>query len=152
MSRLRPCPQAQFFSHKNIKTYPSRLKKGTFVGLPGVALSRGQHIQGHQKKNIVSHIVSFPPLNYPPPMLDVLLVVVLVVVLLSCCCHCLHLRCCHVANTAAATMVGTPLPPPSPTPPSVGKQDDACWRRGWRASEGRGDKDGNYDGNKGGEQ
>jgi hypothetical protein len=43
-------------------------------------------------------------------MLAVLLVVVLVVVLLSCCCRCLHLLCCHVANTAAAATVGT-LPP-----------------------------------------
>jgi hypothetical protein len=30
---------AQFFSHKNIKTYLSRPKKGTFGGLPGEALS-----------------------------------------------------------------------------------------------------------------
>jgi hypothetical protein len=36
----RPCPQAQLFSHKNIKTYLSHTKKGTFGGLPGVALSR----------------------------------------------------------------------------------------------------------------
>jgi hypothetical protein len=38
---LRGCPQAQFFHIKNIKTYLSRPKKGTFRGLPGVALSRG---------------------------------------------------------------------------------------------------------------
>jgi hypothetical protein len=38
---VRPCPQAQFFSHKNIKTYLSHPKKVTFGGLPGVALSRG---------------------------------------------------------------------------------------------------------------
>jgi hypothetical protein len=38
---LRGCPQAQFFSHKNIKTYLSCPKKGTFGGLPSVALSRG---------------------------------------------------------------------------------------------------------------
>jgi hypothetical protein len=38
---IRGCPQAQFFEHKNIKTYLSRPKKGTFGGLPGIALSRG---------------------------------------------------------------------------------------------------------------
>jgi hypothetical protein len=38
------------FSHKNIKTYLSCPKKGTFGGLPGVALSRGQDIAGHRKK------------------------------------------------------------------------------------------------------
>ncbi len=76
------------------------------------------------QKNIVSHIVSFPLLNYPPSVLAVVLVVVLVVVLLSCCCHCLHLLCCCVANTAAAATFGTPPPPP---PPSVGKKVDACY-------------------------
>jgi hypothetical protein len=30
-----------FLLHKNIKTYLSRAKKGTFKGLAGVALSRG---------------------------------------------------------------------------------------------------------------
>jgi hypothetical protein len=40
-TNLRGCPQAHFFSHKNIKTYFSCQKKGTFRGLPGVALSRG---------------------------------------------------------------------------------------------------------------
>ncbi len=79
------------------------------------------------KKNIVSNIVSLPPLNYPPSVLAVLLVVVLVVVLLSCCCRCLCLLCCHVANTPAATTIGTLLPPPPPPPPSVGKEDDACY-------------------------
>jgi hypothetical protein len=124
---LRGCPQAQFFSHKHIKTYLSHPKKGTFRGLPGVALSRGLDIAGHIK-NIVSNIVSLPPLNYPPPVLAVLLVVMLVVVLLSCCCHCLCLLCCRVANTAAAATVGMPPPPPPPPPPSVGKEDDACYR------------------------
>ena len=76
------------------------------------------------KKNIVSNIVSFLPLNYPPSVLAVLLVVVLVVVLLSCCCHCLHLLCCRVANTTAAATVGMPPPPP---PLLVGKEDDACY-------------------------
>jgi hypothetical protein len=38
---FRPCPHAQFFSPKNTKTYLSLQKKGTFGGLPGVALSRG---------------------------------------------------------------------------------------------------------------
>ncbi len=32
--------------------------------------------------------------------------------------------CCHVAKTATAATIGTPLPPP---PPSVGKEDDACY-------------------------
>jgi hypothetical protein len=57
-------------------------------------------------------------------VLAVLLVVVLVVVLLSYCCHCLHLLCCHVANTAAATTLGTPLPPPLL---SAGVEVDACY-------------------------
>jgi hypothetical protein len=38
---IRPCPQAKFVSPQNIKTYLSCLKKGTFEGLAGVALSRG---------------------------------------------------------------------------------------------------------------
>jgi hypothetical protein len=77
------------------------------------------------KKNIVSNIVSFLPLNYSPSVLAVLMVVMLVVVLLSCCCCCRCLICCRIADTAAATTVGTPLPPP---PPSVVKEDDACYR------------------------
>jgi hypothetical protein len=113
-----------FFSPKNTKTYLSRQKKGTFGGLPGVALSRGQDIPGHSRKNTVLNTVSFLPLNYPPSELAVLLVVVLVVVLLSCCCCCLHLLCCRVTNTATAATVGTLPPPP---PPSVGKEDDACY-------------------------
>jgi hypothetical protein len=53
------------------------------------------------KNNIVSHIVSFPPLNYPPSMLAVLLVVMLVVVLLC------HRHRWHPATaTTAATAVG----------------------------------------------
>ncbi len=99
---LRPCPQAQLFSHKNIKTYRSRPKKGTFGGLPGVALSReGSRHTWTLKKNIVSHIVSFPPLNYPPSVLAVLLVVMLVVVLL-----CRRHRWHPAATTTAATAVG----------------------------------------------
>ncbi len=104
------------------------------------------------KKNIVLNIVSLPPLNYPPSMLAVLLAVVLVVMLLSCCCCCLYLLCCCVANTAVAATVGTPPPPPPLPPPSVGEQDDPCWQQGWWASEGRGNKEGNYDGNEGGKQ
>ncbi len=76
------------------------------------------------KKNIVSNIVSFPPLNYSPSVLAVLLVVVLIVVLLSCCCHCPCLLCCCIANTAAVATVGMPLPPP---PPLVCEEDDACY-------------------------
>ncbi len=76
------------------------------------------------KKNIVSHIVSFPPLNYCPSMLAILLVVMLVVVLLSCCCHCLCLLCCRVANTAAATTISMPPPPPQL---SVGMEVDTCY-------------------------
>jgi hypothetical protein len=121
---LRWCPQAQFFSPKNTKTYLSCQKKGTFGGLPGVALSRGRDIPGHSRKNTVSNTVSFPPLNYSPSMLAVLLVVALVVVLLSCCCCCLCLLCCRVANTAAATTIGTP---PTPPLPLVDKEDDACY-------------------------
>ncbi len=123
---LRGCPQAQFFSHKNIKTYLSHPKKGTFGGLPGVALSRGRDIPGHRKKHSFEHS-SLPPLNYPPSVLAVLLVVMLVVVLLSCCCCCLCLLCCRIANTTAAATVGMPPPPPPPPPPSVGKEDDACY-------------------------
>ncbi len=52
---MRPCPQAQFFSPKNIKTYLSCPKKGTFGGLAGVALSRGGDIPGHQKKHSFKH-------------------------------------------------------------------------------------------------
>jgi hypothetical protein len=167
---LRLCPQAQFFSPKNIKTYLSRQKKATFRGLPGVALSRGQDIPGHSKKNTVLNIVSFLPLNYSPSVLAVLLVVVLVVVLLSCCCCCLCLLCCHVVNTTAAATVGMPLPPPLPL---VGEEDDACYRNansspatlvqaGFRAMESRalldrplpagcaGSKGGNNDGGTGG--
>ncbi len=57
-------------------------------------------------------------------MLAVLLLVGLVVVLLSCFRHCLCLLCCRVANTAAAATVVTPLLQP---PPSVGKEEDACY-------------------------
>ncbi len=129
---LRGCPQAQFFSHKNIKTYLSRPKKGTFGGLPGITklcsklffLCPGVETYLDTKKNIVSNIVSPPPLNYPPSMLAVFLVVVLVVVLLSCCSCCLCLLCCRVANTTAAAIVGMPLPPP---PPSGGMEVDACY-------------------------
>jgi hypothetical protein len=112
------------FSPKNIKTYLSRQKKGTFGGLAGIALSRGCDIPGQSKKNTVSNIVSFPPLNYSPADLAVLLVVVLVVVLLSYCCRCLCLLCCRIANTAAAATVSMlPLPPL----PLVGEEDDACF-------------------------
>jgi hypothetical protein len=62
-SVLRPCPQAQFFSPKNTTTYLSHQKKGTFGGLPGIALSRGQDIPGHSRKNTVLNTISFPPLN-----------------------------------------------------------------------------------------
>jgi hypothetical protein len=41
-----------FFSHKNIKSYLSHPKKGTFGGLPGIALSRGQDMLDTEK-NIV---------------------------------------------------------------------------------------------------
>ncbi len=139
-----------FFSHKNIKTYLSHQKKRYLWRSAWCSTVQGSRHTWTLKKNIVSIIVSLPPLNYPPSMLDVLLVVVLVVVLLSCCC--LHLLCCHIANTAPAATVGTPLPPPPPPPPSVGKQDDTCWQQGWRVSEGRGNEEGNYDGNKGGKQ
>jgi hypothetical protein len=47
LARIRLCPQAQYFLHKNIKTYLSCKKKGTFGGLAGIALSRGQDIPGH---------------------------------------------------------------------------------------------------------
>jgi hypothetical protein len=123
--RMRLCPQAQFFSPKNIKTYLSRPKIGTFGGLAGAALSRGQDIPEHWK-NIVSHIVSFLPLNYSPSVLAVLVVVMLVVVLLLCCCCCLHLLHCRVANTAATTAAATATvgtPPPLP-PLSVGAEVD----------------------------
>jgi hypothetical protein len=76
------------------------------------------------KEIVVSNIVSFPPLNYPPSVLAVFLVVALVVVLLSCCCHCLCLLFCRVANTAAVATVGMPPPPQLP---SVSKEDDACY-------------------------
>ncbi len=115
---------AHFLSPKNTKTYLSPQKKGTFGGLPGVALSRGQDIPGHSRKKTVLNTVSFPPLNYSHSLLAVLLVVVLVVVLLSCCCRCLRLLCCHVTNTAAAATVGTP---PPPLLPSVGEEDDVCY-------------------------
>ncbi len=103
------------------------------------------------KKHSFTHSF-FPATQLSPPMLAVVLVVVLVVVLLSCCCRCLHLFCCRIANTAAAAMLGTPPPPPPLPPPSVGERDDACWRQGWQASEGRGDKEGDYDGDEGGER
>jgi hypothetical protein len=87
------------------------------------------------------------------------MVVVLVVVLLSWCCHCLCLLCCRVANTAATATIGTPLPPPLPL---GGKEDDTCYtnansskaaqqQQGWQAIEGRGNKESDYNGNKGGE-
>jgi hypothetical protein len=91
--------------------------------LSGVALSKGQDIPGHSRKNTVLNTVFFTPLNYSPSMLAVLLVVVLVVVLLSCCCCCLCLFCCHIGNTTAAitTVNMLPLPPL----PLVSKEDDA---------------------------
>ncbi len=81
-------------------------------------------LQLDTKKTIVSHIVSFPPLNCSPSVLAVLLVVVLVVMLFSCCYCCLCLLCCRVANTIAAATIGMPPPPP---PPSVGMEVDACY-------------------------
>ncbi len=123
---LRPCPPAQFFSHKNIKTYLSRQKKRYLRRSAWRSTVQGSKHTWTLKKNTVSSIVSLQPLNYPPSVLAVLLVVMLVVVLLSYCCHCLHLPCCRVANTAAAATVGTPPPPPPPSLPLVGEQDDAC--------------------------
>ena len=44
---FRWCPQAQFFHIKTWKhTFPAQ-KKGTFVGLAGIALSRGRDIPGY---------------------------------------------------------------------------------------------------------
>jgi hypothetical protein len=100
---LRGCPQAQFFSHKNIKTLLSHPKKGTFGGLPGVALSRGRDIAGHRKKTIVLNIVSLPPLNYPP------------LCWLSCWLSCWLLCCCHVVVVVFVYFVAAlPIPPPPP--------------------------------------
>ncbi len=113
-----------FFSHKNIPFPPKKryLRRSAWCS----TVQRSRHTWT-QKKNIVSNIVSLPPLNYSPSVLAVLLVVVLVVVLLSCCCHCLCLLCCRIANTAAAATVGMPPPPPPPPPPPlVGEEDDAC--------------------------
>jgi hypothetical protein len=130
------CVKLCFFSVSSYvstpgQCYAKQTSECTFFGREGYVfmfICEKNYACGHGlKKNIVSHIVSFPPLNYPPFVLAVLLVVVLVVVLLSCCCRCLHLLCCRVANTAAtATIVTPPLPPPPP-PPLVGEQDDACY-------------------------
>jgi hypothetical protein len=60
------------------------------------------------KKTIVSHIVSFLPLNYPPSVLAVLLVVVLVVVLL-CSRHRRHPTAAATAATAVGRQAGCRL-------------------------------------------
>ncbi len=145
----RPCPQAQLFSQKKHKNIPFPPKKRYIRRSAWRSTVQGStHTWTLKKKHSFTHSF-FPATQLSPPMLAVLLVVMLVVVLLSYCCCCLHLLCCRVASTAAATTVGTPLPPP---PPLVGKQDDACWRQGWRASEGRGNEEGNSEGDKGGKQ
>jgi hypothetical protein len=212
------CPQAQFFSPKNTKTYLSRQKKGTFGGLPGVALSRGQDIPGHsRKKQFRTQFLSRHSIIPPPCWLCYWLSCWLL-----CCCHVVifvfvyfvaalptlppppplaHRRRRHrgwsvrrmrpatrtstaalphwrklsawhwnpvrcwtgpsrpVARAAKAAMMmvaptvaakvkshtGSLLSSPPP-PEAVGR------RQGWRASEGRGNKEGNCNGNKGGEQ
>jgi hypothetical protein len=102
---LRGCPQAQFISHKNIKTYLSRPKKGTFGGLPGVALSIGRDIAGHRKKHSFEHSFS-PAIQLTPPPCW-----------LSCWLSCWLLCCCHVVVVVFAYFVAAlptpPLPPPS---------------------------------------
>ncbi len=108
---------------KNTKTYLSHAKK-----VP-LEVWLAPHCPGVKntctmKNNIVSNIVSFPPLDYSPLVLAVLLVVVLVVVLLSCWCCCLCLLCCHIANTATTTTISMPLPLP---PLSVCVEIDACY-------------------------
>ncbi len=103
---LRPCPQAQLFSPKNIKTYLSCPKKGTFGGLAGVALSRGRGIPGHWKKHSFTHSF-FPTAQlFPPPCW------------LSYWLLCWLLCCCGVVVVvfvyfAAALPTPLPLPPPA---------------------------------------
>ncbi len=111
---IRGCPQAQFFSHKIIKTYLSHPKKGTFGGLPGVALSRGQDMLDTEK-HIFEH--SF----FPATQLSPLRVGCLVSCCVGCCVvvmllslssftllpRCQHCRChYHWHTAAAATAVG----------------------------------------------
>ncbi len=114
----RVCPQAQFISHKNMKTYLSRQKKGTFGGLPGVALSRGRDIAGHRKKHSFEH--SFSPATQLSPLCVGCLVgccvgCCLIVMLLSLSSFTLLPRCQHrrrrhrrhaAATATAATAIG----------------------------------------------
>jgi hypothetical protein len=120
---IRPCPQAQFFTQKH-KSIPFPPKKRYLWRSGWRSTVQGSRHTWTQKKNIISHIVSFPPLNYSPSVLAVFLVVVLVVVLLLCCCCCLCLLCCRVANTAAAATISTPPPPPLPPLLLVGVEVD----------------------------
>ncbi len=142
--------------HKNIKTHFSRPKKGTFGGLPGVVLSRGRDIPGHSKKHRFTH--SF----FPAIQLSPLRVGCLVGCRVGCCVvvpppplaprRCPHRR--HRRRSASRMTPATRMPTAAPTwvwssppPPKVARR-----QRGWRASEGRGDKEGDYDGDEGGEQ
>ncbi len=101
--RLRPCPQAQFFSPKNTKTYLSHQKKGTFRGLPGIALSRGPDIPGHSRKTqFQTQFLSRQSIIPPPCWLSWWLLYWL-------------LCCWHVVVVVFVYFVAalpTPLPPP----------------------------------------
>ncbi len=106
------------FSHKNMKTYLSRPKKGTFGGLPGISLSRGRDIAEHRKKHIFKH--SFSPATPLSPLLVgcldgcrvgccvvVMLFLLSLFTLLPRCQHCHHHHRPHTVTPAtAATAVG----------------------------------------------
>jgi hypothetical protein len=153
---LRACPQAHFYSHKNIKTYLSRPKKGTlevFLALHCPGVETYLHTE---KKHSFTH-------NFSPAIqLSPLCVGSLVGFHVGCCVvvsppslaplcprHRRHRRWsanrmtpATRAPTAAPTWVWS-----SPPPPKAARR-----QRGWRASEGRGDKEGDYDSNEGGKQ
>ncbi len=117
---LKPCPQAQFCSLKNIKTYLSHPKKGTFGGLAGVALSRGWDIPLDTKKKIFAH--SFiPPAQLFPLCVGCLVGChvgcCVVVVLLLCCC-------CVVVVVFIYFVAALPTLRPPPPPLSVGVEVD----------------------------
>jgi hypothetical protein len=151
-----PCPQAQFFSHKNTKTYLSRQKKVhsevcLALHCPGV-----KTYLDTEKKHSFTH--SF----FPATQLSPLHVGCLVDCPFGCCVvvpppplahrHRRHHRHRRRLASRMTPATQTPTAAPrwvwsSPPPPEAARR-----QQGWRASEGRGNEEGNYNGDKGGER
>ncbi len=120
---FRPCPQAHFFFTQKQKNIPLPPKKRYLWRSGWHSTVQGSRHTWTLKKNIVSHIVSFPLLNYSPFVMAVLLVVVLIIVLLSCC--------CCVVVIVFIYFVAT-LPTPPPPPPLARRRCCHCHWSAWR--------------------